>query len=657
MAQIQPNYGKTERLTVGQAVVRYIAAQYTISDGVKRRFIPAAFGIFGHGNVAGLGQALDQYNDILPFVQGRNEQGLAHAAIAFAKASNRKQAMVVTASIGPGALNMVTAAGLATVNHLPVLLLPGDSYTTRRQGPVLQQLEHPLGPDISVNDAFRPVAKFFDRITRPEQLLYSLPAAFRVLANPVETGAVVISLPQDIQSHAFDFPSSFFEEKVWKIRRAIPDAEDISEVARMIKSAKKPLIIAGGGVIYSGATPELETLAQSTGFPVAETFGGKGAIQNPGAWHLMGLGLEGSPETNKLVAEADLILSIGTRLTDFATGSQSMFQNPDVKFASINITEHDAIKQGATAILADAKLSLVELNAALAGHKVTSDWSAKIAASTERWAATLAAAINPDTLFDKSTLPDSPVTNAVLTQGQLIGVMNEHAKPGDVVIAAAGGAPGDIQKAWDATKGRFVHLEFGFSCMGYEIPAGIGVRLATPDTSKRVMVFIGDGTFLMAPSELVTAAQEGIPMTVVVSENHGYQVIRRLQMWRVGHHFGNEFRYRQDGPSVSEAGSKSGATAPRLEGDYLDLDFIKMSEGMGAQAIYATTADEFRKALNDTRSAKGPVVIVVPTIQHANLPASNVWWDVAPAEVATQPWVEGVRKDYEDGLKTQRWFS
>jgi len=302
MAQIQPNYGKTERLTVGQAVVRYIAAQYTISDGVKRRFIPAAFGIFGHGNVAGLGQALDQYNDILPFVQGRNEQGLAHTAIAFAKASNRKQAMVVTASIGPGALNMVTAAGLATVNHLPVLLLPGDSYTTRRQGPVLQQLEHPLGPDISVNDAFRPVAKFFDRITRPEQLLYSLPAAFRVLANPVETGAVVISLPQDIQSHAFDFPSSFFEEKVWKIRRAIPDAEDIAEVARMIKGAKKPLIIAGGGVIYSGATPELEKLAQSTGLPVAETFGGKGAIQNPGDWHLMGLGLEGSPETNKLVA-------------------------------------------------------------------------------------------------------------------------------------------------------------------------------------------------------------------------------------------------------------------------------------------------------------------------------------------------------------------
>ena len=342
---VNPNYGATERLTVGQAVVRFIAAQYTVADGVKRRFVPAAMGIFGHGNVAGLGQALDQYNDILPFVQGRNEQGLTHAAIGFAKATNRTQTFAVTASIGPGALNMVTAAGLATVNHLPVLLLPGDSYTTRRQGPVLQQLEHPLGPDISVNDAFRPIAKFFDRITRPEQLLYSLPSAFRVLANPVETGAVVLALPQDLQSHAFDFPKAFFEERIWKIRRAIPDREDIGQVANLIKSAKKPLIIAGGGIIYSSATTELETFANATGIPVAETFGGKGAIQKAGEWHLMGLGLEGSPETNKLVAQADLIISIGTRLTDFATGSQSMFQNPDVKFASINIAEHDAIKQ------------------------------------------------------------------------------------------------------------------------------------------------------------------------------------------------------------------------------------------------------------------------------------------------------------------------
>ena len=652
----KPNYGQTERLTLAQGIVRFITAQYTVSDGVRRRFIPAAMGIFGHGNVAGLGQALDQYNDILPFVQGRNEQGLVHAAVGFAKASNRKQTFAVTASIGPGAMNMVTPAALATVNHLPVLLLPGDSYTTRRQGPVLQQLEHPLGPDISVNDAFRPIARFFDRITRPEQLLYSLPAAFRVLASPTETGAVVLALPQDLQSHAFDFPKAFFEERDWKIRRTLPDREDIGAVANLIKNAKKPLIIAGGGILYSEATTELEAFANATGIPVAETFGGKGVVQKAGPWHLMGLGLEGSPETNKLVAEADLILSIGTRLTDFATGSQSMFQNPDVKFASINITEHDALKQGATAILGDAKLSLVALKEAVAGYKIPSDWSNKIDTGVKIWAKDLADAINPDIVFDKKTLPDSPDTNAILTQGQLIGLMNESHKSGDVIIAAAGGAPGDIQKAWDATGGKFVHLEFGFSCMGYEIPAGIGVRLATPDTSKRVTVFIGDGTFVMAPSELVTACQERLPMTVVISENHGYQVIRRLQMWRSGHHFGNEFRYRQDGPTVAKAAEKGGV-APRLEGDYLDIDLIKMSEGMGAKAIYATTADDVRKAFKETRDYQGPVVIVVPTIQHANLPASNVWWDVAPAEVSTQPWVAAIRKDYEDGLSTQRWHA
>lgn len=652
----QPNYGKTERLTVAQAVVRFIAAQYTIADGVKQRFIPAAMGIFGHGNVAGLGQALDQYSDILPFVQGRNEQGLVHAAVGFAKATNRRQTLAVTASIGPGAMNMVTPAALATVNHLPVLLLPGDSYTTRRQGPVLQQLEHPMAPDISVNDAFRPIARFFDRITRPEQLLYSLPEAFRILANPTETGAVVLALPQDLQSHAFDFPVEFFAERTWKIRRPIPEREDIAAVAALIKGAEKPMIIAGGGVIYSSATAELEALANATGIPVAETFGGKGAVQSAGPWHMMGLGLEGSPETNKLVAQADLILSIGTRLTDFATGSQSMFQNPNVKFASINITEHDALKQGAIAILGDAKLSLIALKDAVAGYSIPASWSAAVNDGNAIWKKQLADAINPDVIFDKSTLPDSPVTNAVLTQGQLIGLMNEAHRSGDTIIAAAGGAPGDIQKAWDATGGKYAHLEFGFSCMGYEIPAGMGVRWATPDNSQRVTVFIGDGTFVMAPTELVTACQEGLAMTVVVSENHGYQVIRRLQMWRSGSHFGNEFRYRQAGPTVATAAEKGGK-APRLEGDYLNIDLIKMAEGMGATAIYATTAQEVRSALADSRAAAGPVVIVVPTIQHANLPASNVWWDVAPAEVSTQPWVAAIRKDYETGLATQRWHA
>lgn len=641
--------GGTVRLTVAQAVVRYIANQHSVADGHSQRFIPAALGIFGHGNVTGLGQALDEFSAELPFVQGRNEQGLAHAAIGFAKASKRRRALAVTASVGPGAMNLVTAAALATVNRLPVLLLPGDIYATRRQGPVLQQLEHVMGPDISVNDAFRPVAKFFDRITRPEQLLVSLPHAFRVLANPVETGAVVISLPQDVQSHAFDYPEEFFAPREWVIRRPQPAEDEVATVANLISASKKPIIIAGGGIHYSDATAELEALAVATGIPVSETFAGKGAVQNPGPWHLTGVGLEGSPYTNKLVEQADLILHVGTRLTDFATGSQSMFRNPSVKFVSINVAEFDAVKQGAQAIVADAKKALAELTTALSGYRVPASWSTAAEEASTTWARVRATAIDPDVLFDSSDLTESDPTDAVLTQGQLIGLMQEHAQPGDTIITAAGGPPGDLQKVWDATNQRHCHLEFGFSCMGYEIPAGLGVRFADPDENHRVISFVGDGTFVMAPTELVTAAQEGLAVTVVVSENHGYQVIRRLQMWRSGNHFANEFRYREGDQMVTEA-------APgRLEGRYLDIDIVKMAEGMGAQAYRPVTAADVREVLSATRNASGPVVIVVPTIPHANLPASEVWWDVAPAEVTDQPWVAPIRAEYEEGLRHQRW--
>lgn len=642
----------TIRLTVAQAIVKYIAAQYTVTDGVRVRFIPAALGIFGHGNVAGLGQALDEYNDDLPFVQGRHEQALAHAAIAFAKASRRRQTLAVTASIGPGALNMVTAAGLATVNRLPVLLLPGDIYATRRQGPVLQQLEDPTAPDVSVNDAFRPVSRFFDRITRPEQILTSLPRAFRVLANPVETGAVVVSLPQDIQSHAFDYPVEFFAEHDWKIRRPEPEADDVTRVAEILRKAQKPLIIAGGGVIYSGATTALERFADATGIPVAETFGGKGAIQNPGPWHVWGIGLEGSPETNRLVEQADVIFHIGTRLTDFATGSQSLFQNPDVKFVSLNVSEFDGVKQGAATIVADARTGLEALFTELGPHRVPPPWSAEVAQRQTDWRAARDAAIDPDVLFPTSTATDPDGTDAVITQGQLLGVLQEHARAGDTLIAGAGGPPGDVQKVWDATNGRFAHLEFGFSCMGYELPAAIGVRFADPDPAHRVTTFIGDGTFLMSPTEIVTAAQEGLPITIVISENHGYQVIRRLQMWRVGHHFGNEFRYREPSTNIAQSAS---TPAPRMEGAYLDVDLVAIATGLGARAQRVRTADEFRKALDDTRDETRPVVIVVATIPHANLPGSNVWWDVAPAEVSDQPWLAAARDEYAAGLKNQKW--
>ncbi len=646
---VQGTSGRTVRLTVAQAIVRYVAAQYSVADGERRRFVPAALGIFGHGNVAGLGQALAEHADRLPFVQGRNEQALGHMATGFAKASKRRQTLAVTASIGPGATNLVTAAALATVNRIPLLLFPGDTYATRRQGPVLQQLDLPGTPDVTANDTFRPVSRFFDRITRPEQLLTALPQAFRVLANAEETGAVVVSLPQDVQSHAFDFPVEFFEERDWVIRRRVPDAAEVARVAELIRAAERPLVIAGGGVIYSDAQAELTALGKQTLLPVTETFGGKGAITEDGPWSVFGIGLEGSPTTNRLAERADLIVHIGTRLTDFATASQSLFAHPDVRFASINVVEHDAVKQGASAVLADAKLALEALTAELGDYRIPAAWAADVEAARAAWVPVRDAALDPDTRFPKEQHPELPQTDAVLTQGQLIGLMQQHARPGDTIVAAAGGPPGDIQKVWDATDGRHAHLEFGFSCMGYELPAAMGVRVADPDPSHRVTAFIGDGTFVMMPTEIVTAAQEGIPFTVVISENHGYQVIRRLQMWRTGEHFGNEFRYREGG------GSLAGADAGRLEGGYLKIDLVQIAAGLGAEVRKPTTADEVRAALDETRDVRGPVVIVVPTVPHADLPSSEVWWDVSPAEVWEHVDTSEKLVEYGEGLALQRW--
>jgi 3D-(3,5/4)-trihydroxycyclohexane-1,2-dione acylhydrolase (decyclizing) len=650
----------TIRVTVAQAVVTYLSRQYSVADGHRRRLIPATLGIFGHGNVAGLGQALDQLNDSMPFIQGRNEQALVHAAVGFAKHSRRHATLAVTASIGPGAMNLVTGAALATVNRLPVFLLPGDTYATRHQGPVLQQLQHPVDADLTVNDVFRPVSRFFDRITRPEQLLTALPAAIRTLVDPVETGAVVLSLPQDVQSHAYDFPAEFFAERNWIIRRPAPDTDEVNAIASLLAGAKKPIIIAGGGVIYSGATTELEELAAAVGAPVAETFGGKGAVQQRAWWQVGGIGLEGTPATNTLANEADLVLTVGSRLTDFATGSHSIFANPDVRFASINVNVHDADRLGATGVVADAKRALSALTAAVSSNGSTPDatWKARVDELTAAWNIERADALDPDQLFDKfSVAADSDVvttTDAVLTQGQIIGVLQEHARSGDVIVAAAGGPPGDLQKVWDATDGRTCHLEFGFSCMGYEIPAAMGVRMAHPDPSARITAFLGDGTFLMAPTELVTAAQEGLPITLVVPENHGYQVIHRLQMFRNGREFGNEFRYRTAPLELADAAEVE--KAARLNGDYLQVDLVQVAAGLGAKALRPSTADELRAALDDTRGYQGTVVIVVPAIPHADLPPAGVWWDVAPAEVSEVDTVPPLRAEYEQDRNTQRWL-
>ena len=618
------------RLTTAQAITRYLAAQHSVRDGRRRRLIPAMLGIFGHGNVAGLGQALDEYQAELPFVQGRNEQSLVHIASGFAKANRRTAALAVTASIGPGAANMVTGAALATVNRLPVLLFPGDTYATRRQGPVLQQLEHATEGDVSVNDCFRPVARFFDRITRPEQLLTALPEAMRVLTSPAEAGAVVIALPQDIQTEAYDFPAAFFEPRDWPIYRAAPHPDQIAAVAELIAAAEQPLIIAGGGVLYSQAEGELAALAEQLGIPVVETFAGKGAVQQDVWWGMGGVGLEGNPAANALAKAADLVIHVGTRLTDFTTGSQSVFEHPDVRFASINVVDRDARKQGATPVLADAKLALAALRAATRDVAPREAWGERARDEKQAWLPVRAAAL--------ASSAGTPISQAVL-----IGALNESARPGDTIIAAAGGPPGDLQKVWDATGERHCHLEFGFSCMGYELPATLGVRLAQGDRGE-VIALIGDGTFLMQPTELATAAQEGLKVTVVVSDNHGYQVIRRLQMHATGRHFGNEMRYR-----VGSLG------AGPLEGDYVRLDLVSVARGLGATVFAAGTRDEVLEALARARETDGPVVIVVPTAPHENLPASGVWWDVAPAAESSQPWLEEKREAYQAGLATQRW--
>lgn len=623
---------KTIRLTMAQAIVKYLQMQYSERDGQERRFIPGLFGIFGHGNVAGFGQALYEHGKGLPFHQARNEQSMVHTATAFAKANTRLATLACTSSIGPGATNMITGAATATVNRIPVLLLPGDYYATRYQGPVLQQLEHPISADVSVNDCFRPVSRFFDRITRPEQLLTALPEALRVLTDPVETGTVTVAIPQDIQAHAYDYPAHFFDKRVWRIERQLPQPQRIDEAIALLKTAKKPLIIAGGGVHYAQAWAELQAFAEAFGIPVGETFVGRGAVRNTSAMHLGGLGVTGTPASGRIVSQADVVICIGTRMTDFTTGSHSAFNNPDVKFISINVSRYDALKVGALPIVADAREALTALHkaATAAGIKPDAAYAQEIASAKGDWERQ----IKEDIYVQ--------IPGEAMSQGQLIGTINQNAKSGDTIIAAAGGPPGDLHKLWDASQGRNIHMEFGFSCMGYELPAGLGVRMAQPE--GEVYVLIGDGTYLMNPTELVTAYQEGLKVTVIIAENHGFQVIRQLQMNRAGRSFGNEFRARD-------------TESDRLEADYVPLDFCKNAESMGAKTWHVFTPDEVRQALDEARAESGPCVIVAEIEKHRYLPGSGVWWDVAPAEVTADPVTQELRQAYEDErARLQRFY-
>jgi 3D-(3,5/4)-trihydroxycyclohexane-1,2-dione acylhydrolase (decyclizing) len=621
----------TLRLTVAQALVKYLQVQYSERDGDRRRLIPGLFGIFGHGNVAGLGQALYEYGQELPYYQPCNEQSMVHTAVAFAKANQRRQTLACTASIGPGSTNMLTGAALASINHLPVLLLPSDYYATRHQGVVLQQLEHPISADVSVNDCFRPVSRFFDRVSRPEQLLTALPEAMRVLADPAETGAVTLALPQDLQAHAYDFPAHFFEPRTWHIDRRPPEQSRIAEAVALLKAAKRPAIIAGGGVMYSEAWDELQAFAETLGIPVTETSAGKGALRGAFDLSLGGCGVNGTAACGLMLAQADLVLCVGTRLTDFTTGSQSIFQNPDVKFIGLNLSGRDAHKQGALALTADAREGLRALLSAArdAGLRPDAAYRGEIAAARERWQRQIREELVPE------------VPGEAMSQAHLIMTLNEAARSGDTVITAAGGPPGDLLQLWDTSGGRNCHLEFGYSCMGYELPAGLGVRMAQPE--GEVYVFIGDGTYLMNPSELVTAMQEGLKVTAVLADNHGFQIIRRLQMARAGRSFGNEFRARDP-------------KSNRLEGDYLPIDFVKNAESFGARACHVTSREALQNALREAREEPRSCVIVVEVEKHRYLPGSGAWWDVAPAEVTNDPVTRDLRAEYEENREKLQRF-
>jgi 3D-(3,5/4)-trihydroxycyclohexane-1,2-dione acylhydrolase (decyclizing) len=620
------------RLTMAQAVVRYLQQQYSARDGNVRRLIPAMFGIFGHGNVAGLGQALIEYGDGLPYYQPFNEQSMVHTAVGYAKATNRRATLACTSSIGPGAANMLTGAALASINRLPVLLLPSDYYATRYQGPVLQQLEHPISLDVSVNDCFRPVSRFFDRITRPEQLLESLPEAMRILTDPAETGAVTVALPQDIQAAAYDYPEHFFRERVWTIERRPPTTDAIRTAIELLRSAERPFVIAGGGVHYSEAWAELQAFAEAFGIPVGETFAGRGAFLDDSTLLLGGVGATGTPAAGKIAAGADLVISVGTRLTDFTTGSRSLFQHPNVQFLGINVCGKDAYKLGATPIVADAREALAALTAAGrdAGVGPRASYLEDVGRTREEWREHLRSEVFVQTPGQR------------LRQAQCLGIVNEQARSGDVIVAAAGSAPGDVHQMWDATGGRQAHLEFGFSCMGYELPASLGVRMA--GATGEVYVFIGDGTYMMNPSELATAVQEKLKVTVLLMDNQGYQVIRRLQLAAVGESFGNEFRVRD-------------AASNRLDGEYLEIDFCKNGESMGARVWKVETEDEFRSALAEARAETRPCLIQVAIERHIFGPGSEVWWDVAPAEATDDVATAKLRETYEQGRRSrQRYY-
>jgi 3D-(3,5/4)-trihydroxycyclohexane-1,2-dione acylhydrolase (decyclizing) len=615
----------TVRLTAAQATIAFLKNQYTERDGKQFRFFAGCLGIFGHGNVAGLGQALEQ-DPGLRYYLFRNEQAMVHAATAFAKTSFRMRALVCTSSIGPGATNMITGAATATVNRLPVLLLPGDIFARRNVAPVLQQLESPSTQDISVNDCFRPVSRYWDRIQRPEQLLTSLPEAMRVLTSPAETGAVTIAFPQDVQAEAFDYPEKFFAKKVWLIPRNRCDQGLLQRAAEWIRAAKNPLIVAGGGVVYSQASEALAQFAQSTGIPVCETQAGKGSLAFDHPQQLGAVGVTGTPGANIIAREADLILGIGTRYSDFTSASKTAFQNPAVRFININVTEFDAYKHAALPLTGDARLTITELQQILDNFSVAESYRAQINDFRTRWENEV------DRIYGIHQSPP-------ITQGEVIGIINNFTKPSDIVICAAGSLPGDLHKLWRTRQPGGYHMEYGFSCMGYEIAGGLGAKMADP--AREVYVLVGDGSYLMMAQEIVTSLQEGFKINIVLLDNHGFSSIGGLSRACGNEGMGTNYRYRR---------------GDKYDGDVLPVDFAANAASLGAWIARAKTADELQAALAAAREQRRTSVIVIETSYDQRVPGYESWWDVPIAEVSERDAVKAARRSYEEICKKERFF-
>ncbi|MEV0719262.1 3D-(3,5/4)-trihydroxycyclohexane-1,2-dione acylhydrolase (decyclizing) [Asanoa sp. NPDC050611] len=618
------------RLTVGQAVVRFLHNQWTERDGERQRLFAGCLGIFGHGNVAGLGQALLQ-DDFLPYVLARNEQAMVHTAVAYARQKDRLRTWACTASVGPGSTNMLTGAALATVNRLPVLLLPSGTFATRVAGPVLQELEVPHAADVTVNDAFRPLSRFFDRVNRPEQLPAALLGAMRVLTDPVDTGAATIALPQDVQAEAYDWPDELFAERVWRIRRPAPEQADVADATAIIRTARTPIVVAGGGVHYSGAEAALEAFAAATGIPVAETQAGKGSLPHGHPRAMGAIGSTGTTAANALAREADVVIGVGTRWSDFTTASRTAFQHPDVRFVNVNVASFDAGKQSGLAVVADAREALTALAAALGDYTVDAGYQDRQGTLSREWDAKVDAAYHP---------PAGTTAPGVLTQGTVLGCVNELSDPRDVVVCAAGSMPGDLHKLWRVRDRKAYHVEYGFSCMGYEIPGGIGVKLADP--GRDVFVLVGDGSYLMNPTELVTAVQERVKIIVVIVQNHGFHSIGSLSESLGSQRFGTAYRYRD--PATG-----------RLDGDKLPIDLAANARSLGATVIEAHSRAELEQAIKDAKAwDNGPIVIHVETDPTIHAPDSEAWWDVPVSQVSELDTTRAAYDTYLAEKKAQR---